>query len=38
MQVRIWGILQVSERTQTEKWVWNLSSNIVETQIPENIK
>ena len=31
-------ILQVRERTQIEKCIWNLSCYIVEAQIPKNSK
>lgn len=34
MQLSNDGILQVSERAQVEKRVWNLSLDIVEAQIP----
>ena len=38
MQLRKWGILQVREWTQIEKWDWNQSCYIVEAQIPEKVK
>ena len=38
MKLRKWGILQVREQTQIEKRIWNLSSYIVEAQIPKKVK